>query len=553
MADIEYNAAEKRVADGPADAATGAEIGKDAHTDGAALSPTTEDLLLPPGSVDPVYAAKAQVLNRAIQKIGMGRYQWQLFGVVGFGWASDNLWPIVTSLIFTPVTNEFSPARPPLLTLAQNLGLLAGAVFWGFGCDVFGRRWAFNATLGLAAVWGLIAASAPNFAAIAVFDALWSFGVGGNLPVDSAIFLEFLPASHQYLLTILSVDWALAQVLANLVAWPLLGNLTCQEDATTCTRGANMGWRYFLITMGGLTLVMFAVRFFLFTLHESPKYLMGRGLDADAVRVVQEVARRNGTTSTLTLADLQACEPDGYTNPALAKKSASAEEATSSKLFSTNAVAAVRRNAAEFDLERIRALFATRRLGLSTGLIMAVWALIGLAYPLYNAFLPYIQATRGADFGDGSTYLTYRNSLIIAVLGVPGALLGGALVELPRFGRKGTLALSTIITGVVLYGSTTALTSNALLGWNSAFSFASSIMYAVLYSFTPELFPTPQRGTGNALTATCNRVFGIMAPIIAMFANLQTSVPVYVSGALFLVAGLLVLLLPFESRGKPAM
>ncbi|CAK7567548.1 MAG: hypothetical protein SEPTF4163_005514 [Sporothrix epigloea] len=545
MADIEKNAAEKHPADRPADK-------EQVHYDGGELSPAvTSDLLLPPGSVDPVYAAKAQVLNHAVQAIGMGRYQWQLFGVVGFGWASDNLWPIVTSLIFTPVTNEFSPTRPPLLTLAQNLGLLAGAVFWGFGCDVFGRRWAFNATLGLAAVWGLIAASAPNFAAIAVFDALWSFGVGGNLPVDSAIFLEFLPASHQYLLTILSVDWALAQVLANLIAWPLLGNLTCQEDATTCTRGANMGWRYFLITMGGVTLLMFATRFFLFTLHESPKYLMGRGLDADAVRVVHEVARRNGTTSSLSIEDLQACEPEDYVNPALAKKSDSTNNTSS--FLGTNAVAAVRRNADEFNLQRIRALFATRRLGLSTGLIMSVWALIGLAYPLYNAFLPYIQATRGADFGDGSTYLTYRNSLIISVLGVPGALLGGALVELPRFGRKGTLALSTIITGVVLYGSTTALTSNALLGWNSAFSFASSIMYAVLYSFTPELFPTPQRGTGNALTATCNRVFGIMAPIIAMFANLQTSVPVYVSGALFLVAGLLVLVLPFESRGKPAL
>jgi hypothetical protein len=172
---------------------------------------------------------------------------------------------------------------------------------------------------------------------------------------------------------------------------------------------------------------------------------------------------------------------------------------------------------------------------------------------LYNAFLPYIQATRGTDFGDGSTYLTYRSSLIVAVLGVPRALLGGFLMELPRFGRKGTLALSTAVTGVFLYGSTTALTSNALLGWNSAFSFSSSIMYAVLYSFTPELFPTPQRGTGNALAATCNRVFGIMGPIIAMFANLQTSAPVYTSGALFLAAGVLVLILPFESRGKQAL
>jgi MFS family permease len=130
---------------------------------------------------------------------------------------------------------------------------------------------------------------------------------------------------------------------------------------------------------------------------------------------------------------------------------------------------------------------------------------------LYNAFLPYIQATRGAEFGDGSTYITYRNSLIIAVLGVPGALIGGALVEIPRFGRKGALALSTILTGVFLYASTTATTSNALLGWDCGYNFFSNIMYSVLYAYTPEVFATKDRGTGNALAATANRVFGIMA------------------------------------------
>lgn len=78
-------------------------------------------------------------------------------------------------------------------------------------------------------------------------------------------------------------------------------------------------------------------------------------------------------------------------------------------------------------------------------------------------------------------------------------------------------------------------------------------MYAVLYGYTAELFPTKDRGTGNAITASANRVFGIMAPIVAMFANLETSAPVYVSGALFVVSGILVLGLPFESRGKASM
>jgi MFS family permease len=432
----------------------------------ADIAETREDYRkagLPEGTTDPVFEAKAQVLNNHIQQIGMRKYQWMLFGVVGFGWASDSLWPIATSLIFTPVTNKFHPHRPPLLQLAQNIGLLFGAAFWGFGCDIFGRKWAFNLTLGTTAVFGLLAASSPNFAAIGSFASLWSVGVGGNLPVDSAIFLEFLPASHQYLLTILSVFWALAQVMATLIAWPLLGNLTCSETAKTCTRSENIGWCYFLVTIGGLWLILFIIRF-MFPLYESPKYLMGRGRDEDAVAVVHEAARRNGKTSTLTIAELEAYNVVGEQG--------------------TTAVDVLHRRLEKFNLTHVRALFATKQLAFSTSVIIAVWAFIGLGFPLYNAFIPYIQATKGAQFGGGSTYLTYRNSLIIATLGVPGAMLGGLLIELPYIGRKGTLAVSTALTGVFLFCSTTATTSNALLGWQCAYNFASNIMYALIPSFS---------------------------------------------------------------------
>jgi MFS family permease len=488
---------------------------------------------LPEGTIDPIYEGKARALNAAIQDIGMGWYQWQLFVVVGFGWASDNLWPIVTSLILPPVKKEFKLNKPPLLALAQNIGLLAGAMFWGFGCDVFGRRWAFNLTIGVTSVFGLIAAGSPNFVALGCFAAFWSFGVGGNLPVDSAIFLEFLPGSHQYLLTILSIFWALAQLLATLIAWPLLGNLSCQETSTTCTKSENMGWRYFLLCMGAIAMVMFFLRFVCFTLFESPKYLMGRGRDEQAIGVVHEVAKRNKKTTSMALPDLEAFDQQGQQG--------------------TSASAVLARKLEKINLTHVRALFATKKLAYSTTLIMLIWAFIGLGYPLYNAFLPYIQSTRGASFGDSSTYITYRNQLIIAVLGVPGALIGGALVEIPRFGRKGALSVSTVLTGVFLFASTTALTSNSLLGWNCAYNFTSNVMYAVLYAYTPEIFPTKDRGTGNALTAMANRVFGIMAPIVAIYANLETAAPVYVSGALFIAAGVLVTILPYEPRGKASL
>lgn len=47
--------------------------------------------------VDRVYHSKARLLNDAVQEIGMGKYQWMLFFVAGFGWFADNLWPVKVS------------------------------------------------------------------------------------------------------------------------------------------------------------------------------------------------------------------------------------------------------------------------------------------------------------------------------------------------------------------------------------------------------------------------------------------------------------------------
>lgn len=488
------------------------------------------ELVMPADAVASEYKSKVAVLNRAVQQIGMGRYQMMLFLVIGFGWASDNLWPITTSFILTPVGAEFNVTRVAYIILAQNIGLLTGAFFWGFGCDIFGRKWAFSLTLGFASVFGLVCAGAPSFAAVGVFAALWSFGVGGNLPVDSAIFLEFLPASHQYLLTVLSTYWAFAEVFAALVAWGLIGTMTC-ASAEGCTKSANMGWRYYLITMGGVFMILFLIRFF-FPVLESPKYLMGKGRNAEAVDVVHRLAKFNGKTTDLSAEDLAKYDGESTTGTS-----------------QTGVRALAKRSLEDVSFSQITALFSTPKMVLSTSLIILIWGLIGLAFPLYNAFIPVV--IKGQT--DASVYITYRNTLIIAVMGVPACILGAFMVEIKGIGRKGALSAAAALTGVFLFCSTTTKNSTQLLGWQCAYRFSSTLMYAVLYTYTPEIFPTKNRGTGNALTACANRIFGIMAPIIVLFASKTTSVPVYISGALFIVAGLLALLLPLESRGKASM
>ncbi|RPA94461.1 MFS general substrate transporter [Choiromyces venosus 120613-1] len=490
--------------------------------------------IIPDGNIDPVYQAKAKILNKAMQDIGMGKYQWGLFIVAGFGWFCDNLWPQVVAIIFPAIQNEFHTSKAVYLQLGQNIGLAIGAAGWGIGSDIIGRKKAFNMTLLITAVFGSLAAASPNFAAVATFAALWSSGVGGNLPVDSSVFLEFIPGSHQYLLMVMSGWWALGMIVASGVAWPLMSNYAC-DSPDSCSRSQNMGWRYFTASMGLLTLTLFLLRFVVFTLYESPKFLMGRGNDRQAIESIQAVAKFNGKTTTVSLEDLQRCDTLVGTD----------------ERYDT-AGAAVKRTLGKFNLQHLRALFTTREMAFSTSLIILLWALI-LLVPLYSSFLPFFLNSRGAALGDSSTYITFRNYMIIAICGIPGTTLGALSIELPFLGRKGAMSISTILTGIFLFISTTARSSNALLAWNCGYAVTSGSMYGILYSYTPEIFPTKDRGTGTGLASTANRLAGIIAPIIAIYVDLNTSVPIYISAALFVLAGGLMVFLPYEPMGKMSL
>ncbi|KAL4070230.1 major facilitator superfamily domain-containing protein [Scleroderma yunnanense] len=484
------------------------------------------------GYVDPVYQAKARILNRSIQDIGMGKYQWCLFVVAGFGWFADSVWPSLSGLILTPVLYEFH-FNGPFLSLASNIGLFVGGLFWGLGCDIWGRRWSFNLTLLIAGIFGVAAGGSPNFVTLAVLISFVGVGVGGNMPVDPAVFLDLVPGSHQYLLTILSIWWCFGQLLGNLVAWPLISNYSC-ASATDCDRSNNMGWRYLLFLLGGLTLILWSLRFFAFSLLESPRFLSGVGKDAESVDVIRKLAEYNGQPCPLTVEELEA--PGKIRGFASSRGSGGRR-----RILSENS---------GFAINHIKALFATPKMAWSTSLLIAIWGIIGLASTLYNNFLPYILTNRGVTFGDGSLYTTYRNQVILSAVGIPAALLAGSAVEAPYLGRKGTLAISSGLTGVFLFASTTSRTSNELLGWNCGYALCSNIMYGVLYAISSEIFPAIHRGTGNCLTSTAKGAFGVMAPIIALYANLSTAVPVYIAGSLLMFAGFLVLLVPYEPQGR---
>ncbi|PWY99427.1 MFS general substrate transporter [Testicularia cyperi] len=515
-------------------------------------------------AIDDVYERKVYILNKVLNDhIGMGKVQWQLFLLAGWGWMADNMWLQGVAIILPQVQREFNiTSSVRWMTFALYCGLILGAATWGILADVIGRRPSFNITLCLAGIFGIAAGGAPTFVGLGGLLAALGFGLGGNLPVDGMMFLEFVPSKSQYLLTLLSVFWSLGQLLASLVAWAFIANYSCDgnqsntvqnADTVACDVSQNMGWRYLFYTLGALTFVMFILRFFVFRLPESPKYYLSKGRDADAVRVLKDIAQRNGITLGDDIISVEIFRSAAGQEADMDVKEAE-EELTGFRAITE----APKRFIQNFkgvsftpDLSHVRPLFYGWRMAVTTVILFVLWSLIGLAYPLYNAFLPiYLAEAQGLD-GASSVDVTYRNYAIISVCGVPGSIIAAWMVELPRSGRRGALAIGTILTGVFLFLFTTASNEAAVLAWNCVTAVTQNIMYGVLYCLTPELFPAPHRGTGDGIAASLNRIFGAMAPIIGIYTT--GSSPIYVAASLFLLSGVLAIFIPLESRGKNAL
>ncbi|KAF2805383.1 putative sugar transporter [Mytilinidion resinicola] len=501
------------------------------------------------------YDRKSKVINKAIQDIGMGRYQWELFVLCGFGWLTDNLWLQGVALTLPQLALEFGVSSSEIryTTLALFLGLCLGASFWGIASDIIGRRLAFNTTLFLAGVFGLAAGGGPDWVGTAALFACLGLGVGGNLPVDGALFLEFLPFASGNLLTLLSVWWPVGQLIASLIAWGFIPNFSCPAttpsgDTTPtcaatggaqpcCSRENNWGWRYFVLTLGALTVLMFICRFFFFHLFESPKFLLSRGRQAEAVAVVHGIAHHNKSQTWLTEQILNDIGGDP-------------EVVTDMKL---STIDIVKRSLGKFSTQRIGPLFSSKRLGITTVLIWFQWTTIGMAYPLFNAFLPQYLANSGGD-QPTATAIVYRNYAITSIVGVPGSIMACYTVDIKHIGRKGTMAIATVITGVFIFLFTVSSDPNFQLAFTCLEAFFQNIMYGVLYAYTPEVFPAPNRGTGTGISSFLNRIAGLCAPLVAINAGSSNpKAPIYASGGLFIAAFISMLLLPIETRGKQSL
>lgn len=83
-----------------------------------------------------------------------------------------------------------------------------------------------------------------------------------------------------------------------------------EDGVECCSRESNKGWRYLLFTLGAITIAIFILRYFVFRFRETPKYLIYRGRDADAIRVLQHMAKTNGQECGLSVESFEMLQTD---------------------------------------------------------------------------------------------------------------------------------------------------------------------------------------------------------------------------------------------------
>jgi MFS family permease len=253
-----------------------------------------------------------QIINKILSDIGMKSYQWQLFFVCGMGWIADNMWLQGASAVLPKVQQEFglSNQLAGFMITITMLGMMVGGTLWGYLGDRIGRKPAFTLTLLIAFVFGSLSALSTSFVVLCLMLFAMGSGVGGNLPVDGALFLEFMPPEKRGLLTLLSIFWPVGSLIASILAWVLIPNF-------------DNGWRYVFISLGLITLIMVTSRTILFSFYESPKFLASCGRYEAAYQVLQDLADKNDVELNVDLQEFK----DSFQNDEAEKEPISCEVA----------------------------------------------------------------------------------------------------------------------------------------------------------------------------------------------------------------------------------
>lgn len=431
------------------------------------------------------------VLER-LEALPLGRFHYKLLLVTGLGWLFDSMDTGLVAFILPVLAKEWglAPGQMGLIGSIGLIGMALGAVVSGTIADRIGRKKVFTITVLLYSIASAFCALSWNYQSLLVFRFLVGFGLGGELPVAATLVSEYAPSRVRgRFIVLLESFWGLGWIAAACIAYFFI---------------PLYGWRMaFLI--GALP----ALYVCLIRMHmpESVRYLLAHGRVGEAWRIVVSLERQLHVPVAPFVSEKE-------TVPVVAKASFR---------------------------ELWKKPFASR-----TIMLWLVWFGINFSYYGIFMWLPSLV------FQQGFTVVkTFEYVLIMTLAQLPGYYCAAWLVD--KIGRKYTLSAFLLFSGVASYFFGHASTAAALMMWGSVMSFFNLGAWGVLYTYTPEQYPTAIRALGSGWAAGFGRFGGMAAPMMvgALLARSFGFASVFYMFALvFAAVAVIVMSLGVESKQK---
>lgn len=430
-------------------------------------------------------------LMARVQRLPVGKFHYTLLWVVGLGWMFDAMDTGIIAFILTILVKDWqlTATQSGFIVSISFVGMALGAIASGALADRFGRKALFMLTLAIYSLATAACAFAPNLTWLLVCRFVVGIGLGGQLPVAVTLVSEYIPAQVRGRFIVLLESF-----------WGLGWLVAALVSYFIIPK---FSWHVaFLI--GGLPIFYLVVIWF--KVPESIPYLIQQGKTEAAHRILQKLERQAGLP----------VEQQIQIRPMIEPKKAAFVQLWSKKF--------VRR----------------------TVMLWLIW--FGIVFSYYGIFtwLPSLLVKQGFDVVKSFEYVLF---MILAQL--PGYVVASWLVE--KLGRKATLAGLMAGCAICAYFFGQAASNQSIMLWGCFMSFFNLGAWGVLYTYTPEQYPTNIRAFGSGWASAIGRIGGISAPMVVTYMmNFEHAFSqiFMMFAAVLLVIALTVLILGEETKGK---
>uniref|UniRef100_A0A9J7Z5E1 Synaptic vesicle glycoprotein 2C n=1 Tax=Cyprinus carpio carpio TaxID=630221 RepID=A0A9J7Z5E1_CYPCA len=233
----------------------------------------------------------AQQYELIIQECGHGRFQWQLFLVLGLALMSDGVEVFVVGFVLPSAETDMCVPNSGAGWLGSvvYLGMMVGAFFWGGLSDKVGRRQCLLVCMSVNGFFAFLSSFVQGYSTFLFCRMLSGFGIGGAVPIVFTYFAEFLAREKRgEHLSWLCMFWMVGGIYASAMAWAIIPHYGWSFSMGPAYQFHS--WRVFVVVCA-LPCVSAVVA--LTFMPESPRFYLEMGKHDEAWMVLKQIHDTN--------------------------------------------------------------------------------------------------------------------------------------------------------------------------------------------------------------------------------------------------------------------